>query len=293
MPNLLNLIDNKKLTQDLYEIASEINNQRNLGKLIETPFTIGVMGKSGAGKSTIINALCQKNACQSGGVGGCTRKIQKVSATFGDMPIILVDFPGIAESEKWNESYIKLYENYLEQIDVLLWVIKLDDRSLVEDEIFFKEHIKYKFEGKTIFVLSQADKAEPTREWNNQHYLPSEKQKNIIQQKIELIFNMFATKRGMFSAGLLWGKGIEHSSIVPISVDSTQHKFKTYNFIQLLEVILLKLATDSASFGYIVKSKYIDKLRQDINGNYTELKEDFGEKCSNNLFTCFWYKKEQ
>lgn len=272
MYDLISIIKNKSLEQDLLKVLDELNQNRNQGKLVETPFTIGVMGKSGAGKSTLINGLCQDLVCKSGAVGGCTREIQKVSAYFGNMPVLLVDFPGIAENEKWNESYIELYKNYLDQIDVLLWVIKLDDRALVEDEQFFQNHLSSELRYKTILVLSQSDKAEPTREWHNEDYLPSNKQKEIIQHKRHLLHKTF-NKSTLTNH-------CKKIGIVPVSVDFSITR--QYNLERLLEIIVLRLAGyrgDQQSTLTLMSSVLLfDNLNSSYNSKNSKIITDFIEK---------------
>ena len=227
-----------RLQQNILAIAKE----RELRKqMIETTnayrkiygdkvFKIGVMGKSGAGKSTFINSLCQAAVCETGGSGGVTRSLQKITGQLGEMNVEIFDFPGIAENQKWDKQYLDLYKDHLEKLDLIFWTIKLDDRALMEDEQFFSTHISYSLKEKFIFILSQSDKAEPTREWNNYSFSPSERQKDRINRNHVRIAMDF---------------GAEYNNIIPVASSYTKNEtdIKVYNFDSVLDCILFKLVT--------------------------------------------------
>lgn len=231
MRDLLDLIDDQQLKDCLVAVAQANNKVRGNGLAL----TIGVMGKSGAGKSSLINGLCQQNVCKSGAVGGCTRKVQHITAKIGKMNVFLVDFPGIAENQKWDQSYIELYKEHLDKLDIILWVIKIDDRAILEDEKFFKEYLsKPDIQQKCIFVLSQCDKAEPTREWDHINYKPSDNQlENINRNKYRIDHD--------FNVGL--------GNIIPVSNSYDSGIFKNYNLEPIFDAILFALADQEHIYG--------------------------------------------
>lgn len=227
MIDLLDSIQDQELKQYLSEVARANNKIRGDG----TALTIGVMGKSGAGKSSLINTLCQSNLCKSGAVGGCTRAVQLIPTKIAEMNACLIDFPGIAENGEWDKSYVDLYHSYLDQLDVILWVIKIDDRAVLEDENFFNTYLSNtEIKDKCIFILSQADKAAPIREWDRVAYQPSEKQKENINRNKYRISNNF---------------DIVGFYVVAISTDYHNGSFKNYNFEDIFDLILFRLTNDS------------------------------------------------
>ena len=113
------------------EIRQDV--KKRLTNVINYTPKIGVMGKSGAGKSSLINAILGKQICQTGGVGGCTRKFQEERSTIGNSTIIFMDLPGIAENENRDLEYKQLYAEKIKGLDLILWVIKVDDRDKQND----------------------------------------------------------------------------------------------------------------------------------------------------------------
>ncbi|WP_445631150.1 GTPase [Nostoc sp. DSM 114167] len=59
---------------------------------------IGIMGKTGVGKSSLCNALFGKDVAPVSHVESCTRKAQEYSVRLGSGNIKLVDLPGVGET---------------------------------------------------------------------------------------------------------------------------------------------------------------------------------------------------
>jgi len=70
---------------------------------------IGVLGKTGVGKSSLCNALFGKDLASVSDVPSCTREAQEYVGQVGTGNIILVDLPGIGESRERDKEYSELY----------------------------------------------------------------------------------------------------------------------------------------------------------------------------------------
>lgn len=155
---------------------------------------IGVFGKAGVGKSSLCNALFGDDVCAVDDIEACTRDAQDVILELGkDRRVILVDVPGVGESRQRDDEYRKLYRSLIPELDIILWVIKADDRSHTIDQDFYENVVRPELHGEvvTLFVLNQADKVEPSLEWDRDANLPGEGQLKNIQRKTEVVSKLF------------------------------------------------------------------------------------------------------
>ncbi len=165
------------------ELCEKISNR--LDTVLEYEPRVGIFGKTGAGKSSLCNALFGKDVCAISDVEACTRNVQEVVLQSSGKGIILIDVPGVGESRERDSEYDKLYRKLMPELDLVLWLIKADDRALRSDEEFYKEVVRPHIQqGKPLFVvLSQVDRMEPFREWDETVHRPGPKQMENIEQK--------------------------------------------------------------------------------------------------------------
>ena len=164
---------------------------------------IGIMGKSGAGKSSLCNALFASEVSPVSDVAACTREPLRFRLQVGDCYMTLMDLPGVGESGTRDTEYAALYREQLSRLDLVLWLIKADDRALAVDEHFYHQVIGEAYRHKVLFVISQSDKAEPTSGGG----LLSTAQKQNISRKICLLHELFQPVNPIcaVSVRLQWG----------------------------------------------------------------------------------------
>ncbi|HEC8325881.1 TPA: 50S ribosome-binding GTPase [Providencia rettgeri] len=164
-----------------------------LNYLINYSPTIGLMGKTGAGKSSLINALFQSQLSPVSDVSGCTRQAQRFSMTMNNHTLTFVDLPGVGESIERDKEYHQLYRHLLPELDLIIWVLKADDRAWSSDEQcyrFLTEQCGYQ-PSRFLFVLNQADKIEPCRQWDEQCHQPSPEQAVNLELKQQAVITAF------------------------------------------------------------------------------------------------------
>lgn len=149
---------------------------------------IGIMGKTGAGKSSLCNALFQGEVSPVSDVTACTREPLRFRLKVGERSMLLMDLPGVGESEKRDAEYAALYQQQLPKLDLVLWLIKADDRALAVDEQFYHQVIGEQYRHRVLFVISQADKIEPTDTLGGGL---STAQKRSISRKIFALHELF------------------------------------------------------------------------------------------------------
>lgn len=164
---------------------------------------IGIMGKTGAGKSSLCNALFTGEISPVSDVAACTREPLRFRLQLGKRYMTIVDLPGVGESERRDEEYAALYRKQLPRLDLVLWLIKGDDRALAVDEHFYRQVIGESYRHKVLFVICQSDKVEPT---SGGEKLSTEQKQNI-SRKICLLHELFQPVNPVcaVSVRLQWG----------------------------------------------------------------------------------------
>jgi hypothetical protein len=173
------------------EYRRKIQTRMN-GVLAHEP-TIGVFGKTGAGKSSLCNAIFGREICEISDVAACTRSPKEVIVGIGDKGLKLLDVPGVGESSERDKEYQELYRELLPRLDLVLWVLKGDDRAFSSDEEFYHGLVKPELQaGKPFFiVLNQIDKIEPFREWDETERRPGVRQASNIEEKRRNVAGFF------------------------------------------------------------------------------------------------------
>jgi hypothetical protein len=175
---------NKKKILD--DIKAEISRIRNY-----TP-KVAVFGDTGVGKSSLCNALFGKEIAEISDVEACTRKPQEILLSGEGSGITLIDVPGVGEDPSRHSEYRELYKSLLPELDLVIWAIKADDRKYATALDVYEEILKPKLTScPVIFVITQADKIEPHRKWNEAENRPGDEQIANLSIKINDVSSRF------------------------------------------------------------------------------------------------------
>ena len=169
---------------------------------------IGIMGKSGAGKSSLCNELFRGEVSPVCDVNACTRDVLRFRLRSGRHSLVIVDLPGVGENGRRDHEYRALYRRMLPELDLVLWVIKADDRALTVDEQFW-HGVMQPYRQKVLFVINQADKIEPCHEWDSAIGTPSPQQQVNLKAKQAAIMAMFKPHHPVCAVSASTGWGIE------------------------------------------------------------------------------------
>jgi uncharacterized protein len=149
--------------------------------------TIAVIGESGVGKTTTLNALFNAGAVVGHGrpttkqADGFNVKIADHHGNKGDIRVI--DLPGLGESRARAAELAELYATQLPAADVILWVHPVADRMLEFTERKVAEIFRDGLGPQAdclVFGLNKADDMYP-KNWRQHANVPSEEQLKNLQ----------------------------------------------------------------------------------------------------------------
>ena len=187
---------------------------------------VAIFGKTGSGKSSLCNAVFGDDVAPVNDIEACTRSPQEYLLQLSpDKAIILLDVPGVGEAAHKDDEYIPLYKSLLPKIDLLLWVIRCDDRAMTIDLHVWKDLVKrHVSKGAPAFiVLNQIDRVNPVREWDTTQRQPGPTQAKTIEGRMDIIARDFDLPR---------------TDIVPVSA------LEGYGMIELVEQIVHRLPNE-------------------------------------------------
>lgn len=120
---------------------------------------VSVIGRTNAGKSTMINSLLGENLCLVSHKENATRRKMNVVIMHKENQIVLVDTPGLHESNKsFNQLLIEAAKKSIDECDLILFVMSVFDKI---DE--YKKFLELKTKVEHLVVLNKVDLIEPEK----------------------------------------------------------------------------------------------------------------------------------
>src|SRR5437660_10525108 len=130
----------------------------------EKSLIISIMGQTGVGKSSLINALFGTDLhVDPVSPGTLKPEVRYVKGKSGHN-VTLYDLPGIGESQKADEQYFDQYKQMLLESNVVIWATLADSRSFSFDRDALdkalntiNKELRVTLMSKIIFVLTKVD----------------------------------------------------------------------------------------------------------------------------------------
>ncbi|MGK7934787.1 MAG: GTPase family protein [Xenococcaceae cyanobacterium] len=147
-------------TQTIRDIITQAESTE---KVAQKPVSILLVGRTGAGKSSLINTLFRQDLAEVD-VLPSTDRIQKYQYATAEEQLTLWDTPGYEQVNR--SDFRELVLDYAANADLLLLVTPALDPALQMDVDFLKDITAEIEDLPTIAIVTQVDRLRPIREWN-------------------------------------------------------------------------------------------------------------------------------
>lgn len=99
---------------------------------------IGIIGKTGVGKTTTVNSLFQAKFVTSRTVVGTKEAQYKDFELPSGSKLTIIDMPGYGRSVSEDEDYQQIYLDELPKCDIILMVVQADSADFADDQAMIK-----------------------------------------------------------------------------------------------------------------------------------------------------------
>ncbi|WP_301098927.1 GTPase [Otariodibacter sp.] len=240
--------------------------EEKLEQLKKTKLNILVVGATGAGKSSTINAIFDMNIAKVG--TSSTPETQDIKS-FTLKNTVIWDTPGLGDSTENDRRFSKMIKSKLCEkdengeglIDLVLCILDGSSRDLGTTYTLLKNTIIPYLGAETserlIVAINKADIAMSHRGWDIEKNEPEKKLKNFLEEKVESTRQRIKDDTGIDITPIYYAAGFKDE-------DEEQ---KPFNISKLLNKIITS-----------IKSKKRAVLLRDVNQNASNFENDDKEK---------------
>lgn len=271
-------------------IKDKILGDENLKKLMDgidthRPPRIFLIGRTGVGKSSLINALCGSYVAKVSDVESCTENANMYKCKDKDRVLMeILDTRGIAESESIDEN-ISAEDLLIEQInefspDVAIFMLNCTHRDDVDSDVdFLKKLAKAytnvnKMKLPIVVVVNKCDEMAPSRYKNPNEYPQVKKDKinDVVQYYKGIIIKKHLKIENIIAVSSLidWqtpdGTEVDVKEIENLpqyDIDNLQMSFDgRYNIDKLLDILEEAIQDFEAQMGLRMAARLSDVVNR-------------------------------
>lgn len=259
------LEDLKNTVNNLIKRIGKLKDTYKEGSLLKEGITTVIVGKTNAGKSSLLNLLTGDESAIVTDIAGTTRDTVKEQISLGGILINLVDTAGIRDTDDIVEAMgIRKAKEHLNDADIVIYVV--DSTGNMGDED--REIINLLKNKNYIVLLNKSDM--------NQTVTPEELYKNGIDKNIHIINFSTVTADGLEQLTSVIKEMFSLNDILindEIVITNSRHKYLLDESIKSLN-----LALDGIDAGFSE-----DLISIDIYNSYIALGKILGKEIEDDL----------
>ena len=131
----------------------------NIGERLREGFRVVIVGPPNAGKSSLLNAIANREAVIVSDIAGTTRDAIDIHLDLGGYPVIFTDTAGLREAEEEIEQKgIALAYRKIQDADLLICLFDAE-----KDSVQLFDNIKKTFKNSILTIANKADKLSPDK----------------------------------------------------------------------------------------------------------------------------------
>lgn len=172
-------------------------------RIRKKPFRVAIIGQSGVGKSSTLNAVFGLKSYVSNVAEGTTNVEEHIFPIRDGFNLAIYDMPGLNNDIAKDIEYEKLYKKVLPTCDVIAYIINAHSKDIGEDCRILKEVVIPICKDSNVLsnlvigvnkvdTIGQSDATnDPEMRWDVVNNLPTEKLKKAIKIKLTAISDRF------------------------------------------------------------------------------------------------------
>ena len=201
LAQVMSYMESKLKPNEFEEFRAKVQTE-----LLDRAPVVAIIGKAGVGKTTTINNLFDVDDYvaealsfdEKGHIGdvrrGTTTAIRKRFDLKIGIGLDIIDLPGLGDDIRKDKEFEAIYRQILPKCDIILYVLKADNRTLGEDERILQNIVLPSCDKKKIILaVNQVDILGENEglHWDTRINLPDPRQEELIQLKQKNISSMF------------------------------------------------------------------------------------------------------